>query len=107
MPVIHIEYDANTVSDEEIEILCKGMHELTSRVTGIADVPVYANHSHITYAISPIEIFIRLSDHKINDADRLIADLKTALESWKKEKNYTPKINMSLISMNWKIEIGI
>jgi hypothetical protein len=107
MPVVHIEYDRNIVSDDDMQILSKGIHEVASKVTGIEDVPVYANSSHITYAISPIEVFIRLSDHKIKDLDALTNQLKAALSEWRTEQNYPHKINMSLIAMSWKIEIGI
>jgi len=107
MPVIHIEYDDKTVSETDIKTLCKGVHEVTSTVTGIEDVPVYANCSRVTFAIAPIEIFIRLSAHKIKDLDSLMNELKAALSKWKVEQNYPHKINMSLIPMGWKIEIDV
>ena len=70
-------------------------------------MPVYANNSQVKIAVSPIEIFIRLSDHKITDADKLISDIKSKLSEWKIENNFPHPINLTLIPMNWKIEIGI
>lgn len=107
MPVIHIEYDNKKVDEEAILVLSKAAHELVSSITGIEDVPVYANTSHIKIEVSPIEIFVRLSVHKITDQDKLMADLKDAFAKWRKENNFSYSINLTLIPMNWKIEIGI
>jgi hypothetical protein len=107
MPVIHIEYDSQVVSDIDIQRLCKGAHEVAAKVTGIEDVPVYANASQINFAIAPIEIFVRLSRHKIKDLDALMGELKKGMAEWKTGQKFNHKINMSLIPMDWKIEIDI
>ena len=100
MPVIHIEYDKSVLLESDVQLLCKGAHEVTVQVTGVADVPVYANSSHATYAIAPIEIFIRLSDHKITDKIALSNELKMAAIKWKADNNFSHNINMSLIPMD-------
>lgn len=107
MPVINIEYDNSKVSESEAQLLAEGAHKVVSTVTQIEDVPVYANSSQIKVAVSPIEIFIRLSDHKIEDADDLMSDLKHAFSEWKTEQNFQHPLNISLIPMGWKIEFDI
>ena len=107
MPIINIEFDSQKVKEEEVKTLSDAVHKIVSKITSIEDVPVYANDSQIKVAVSPIEIFIRLSDHKITDADKLISDIKSKLSEWKTENNFSHLINLTLIPMNWKIEIGI
>lgn len=107
MPVVQIEFDDNKVEQKAILDLSKAAHEIVSSVTGIEDVPVYTNSSQIKIEVSPIEIFVQLSAHKITDPDKLIADLKAAFSRWKQENNFPHPINLTLIPMNWKIEIGI
>lgn len=107
MPVVNIEFDGDKVSSAEMRLLCDGAHEVVSKVTEIEDVPVYAHNADFKTEIAPVEIFIRLSAHKITDANVLMANLKTAFVSWKKENNFSHPINMNLIPMNWNIEIDI
>lgn len=107
MPVVTIEFDKQVVSTDDVQKLADASHEIVSRITEIEDVPVYANSSDIIAKIGPIEIFVRLSDHKIKDLDKLTADLTQGFSDWKKEQNFTHPINMSVIPMNWKIVIGI
>lgn len=107
MPIINIEFDSQKVKEEEIKILSDAVHKIVSKITSIEDVPVYANDSQVKVAVSPIEIFIRLSDHKITNADKLISDIKSKLSEWKTENNFPHLINLTLIPMSWKIEIGI
>lgn len=107
MPVINIEYDIKRVTEDEIRRLSEAMHEIVSRVTSIEDVPVYSTSPSIQIEVSPIEVFVKISAHKVADADKLIADIKSNVVSWKKENNFTIPINLTLIPMQWKIEIGI
>jgi hypothetical protein len=48
-----------------------------------------------------------MSAQKIADADKLIGDIKIRLAEWKKDNNFPHPINLTLIPMQWKIEIGI
>ncbi len=107
MPVINIEYDGDIVTNEEMQKLADATHEIVSRITAIEDVPVYAHSAQVKCQIAPIEIFIRLSAHKIKDANALTAEIKQNLSAWKHEKAYPHPINMTLIPMNWNIEIDI
>jgi len=107
MPVIHIDYDNEQLSEAEIKALVKATHEIVSGVTGIADVPVYAQYPQHKYKIAPIEIFVRFSDHKIKDLDALTSEFKQKLVEWKNQEKFAHKINLTVIPMHWKIEIDI
>jgi hypothetical protein len=107
MPVVSIEFDKKVVSSEDMQKLADASHEIISRVTDIEDVPVYANSAAVTAKIAPIEIFVRLSAQKIEDIDKLTADLKQAFSAWKQEHSFAHSINLSVIPMIWKIEINI
>lgn len=107
MPVIHIEFDDAVVDQEWARQIAGAAQEIVSRVTQIEDVMVYANCAQIKVKVWPIEIFVRMSAHKISDADALIAKLKEEFSIWKKESGFQHPMNLSLIPMPWKIEIGI
>lgn len=107
MPVITIEFDKSIVSETDMQKLVKASHEIVSGVTAIEDVPVYAHSAEYTAEIAPIEIFIRLSAHKVEDAGELTARLKEAYADWKKAQDFPHSINMTFIPMQWNIEIGI
>lgn len=107
MPVINIKFDDNVVSNEEILILSNSIQRIVSKTTGIEDVFVYADSPKIKVKIAPIEVFIEMSAHKIKDKDKLILEIKNRLSDWKKESDFNQPINLSLIPMDWKIEIGI
>jgi len=107
MPVIRIDYDNNKVSESAATTLSEAVQKIVSRATGIEDVFVYANSPQIKVKVAPIEIFIEMSAHKIPDSDKLITEIKSRLVEWKKEKNFGHPINLTLIPMQWKIEIGI
>ena len=68
---------------------------------------MYANTAKIKVQIAPIEIFIRLSSPKVESVDVLIQAIKTKLKEWKIVSSFNHPINLTVIPMNWKIEIGI
>jgi hypothetical protein len=107
MPLIRIRYDAPKVTESEILQLSKAVQKIVSEVTGIEDVFVYADSSKISVKIAPIEVFVEMSAHKIPDAEALIKLFRDRLSAWKKESGYAHPINLSLIPMPWKVEIGI
>jgi 2C-methyl-D-erythritol 2,4-cyclodiphosphate synthase len=107
MPLIKLEYDDSKVGEEDAAVLASAIQKIVSTATGIEDVFVYANTAKIKVKIAPIEIFIEMSAHKIDDADKLIGEVKAQLSSWKVENNFPHPINLTLIPMNWKIELGI
>jgi MEKHLA domain len=107
MPIIRIDFDNEKVSEQEMRTLSVAAQKIVSEITQIEDVFVYANSSRIKLKITPIEVFVEMSAHKIADPDKLIADIKAALAKWKQDSGFSQLINLTLIPMNWKIEIGI
>lgn len=107
MPMIHIEFDDRKVSTEEVQSLSKGIQKIVSEATHIEDVFVYANSAQIKIKIAPIEIFVRMTDHKITDEDELVKEIKVKLQEWKKVTNFQHSINFTLVPMHWKVEVGI
>jgi hypothetical protein len=107
MPLIKLEFDDSLVPVPDVERLSKAVRDIVSEVTGIADVFVYANSAKIKVQIAPIEIFVEMSAPKIKDVDMLMADIKEKLSAWKASVNFAHPINLTLIPMNWKVEIDI
>ncbi|QQR50632.1 hypothetical protein IPF86_01805 [Candidatus Nomurabacteria bacterium] len=107
MPMINVEYDSNLVPEPDIQSLSEAIRDIVSNVTGIEDVFTYANSARIKIKIAPIEIFVRMTDKKIKDEDALVNDIKLKLKEWKVASNFQYPINLTLIPMNWKVEIGI
>ncbi len=107
MPVIRIDYDDEKLGKGEIFNLSEAVQKIVSETTSIEDVFVYANSSQIKIKIAPVEIFIQMSAHKIKDVDKLVKEIKSKLSEWKKKSSFNYLINLTLIPMDWKIEIGI
>jgi len=107
MPIVRMDFDGDKVDEQNARTLSDAIQKIVSEATGIEDVFVYANSSQIRLKIAPVEIFVEMSAHKIIDADKLIADIKARLAEWKKGSNFPHPINLTLIPMQWKIEIGI
>ncbi|MDO8500111.1 MAG: hypothetical protein Q7S66_05680 [bacterium] len=107
MPLIRIEYDNNNVENADIQKLSEAVQKIVSETTNIEDVFVYANSAEIKVKIAPVEIFIQMSAHKIEDRDALTKELVSRISAWKKENNFNHPINFTLIPMDWKIEIDI
>lgn len=87
--------------------LCNALQKIVSEVTKIEDVFVYANSSEIKIKIAPIEVFIEMSAHKIENIDNLLKEIKDKIQNRKNDNNFEYKINLTIIPMNWKMEIGI
>lgn len=107
MPIIRIDWDDEKLKKDEILTLSNAIQKIVSETTGIEDVFVYANSSQVKVKIAPIEIFVEISAHKIKNEDELIEAFKTKLSEWKEKNAFHHPINLTLIPMNWKIEIGI
>jgi len=107
MPLIRIEFDDAKVSTKEVGALSKSVRDIVSSITAIDDVFVYANTAQIKFQIAPIEIFVQMTAKKITDEDALVAQIKEKLSNWKKEVGFGHPINLTLMPMNWKVEIAI
>ena len=97
--MINVEYDNSKVSE--------AVRDIVSRVTGIEDVFTYTNSAEIKVKIAPIEVFVRMTKKKIKDEDSLIKQIKEEISKWKKMSAFRHPINLTLIPMDWKVEIGI
>jgi hypothetical protein len=107
MPMIKIEFDDAKVSDEEARYVSEAAQKVVSEVTGIEDVFVYTNSARIKLKVAPIEIFVEMSDFKIENLDDLAGKIKAGLSSWKKESDFGQPINLTVTPMHWKVEIDI
>lgn len=107
MPAIYIEYDNQKVTDADAQALSEAIQKIVSEITSIDDVFVYANSAQIKIGVAPIEIFIKMTANKIADTNKLIADIKLRLIEWKGAIQFIHPINLTLIPMQWKIELGI
>ena len=107
MPLINLEYNDSVVSDEEAKELSNAVRDIVSEVTGIADVFVYANTAKVKVQVAPVEIFVRMSASITQEKSGLMKDIKIKLAKWKEENSFTHPINLTLIPMDWQIEIGI
>lgn len=107
MPIIRIDWDNEKLTQEELAPLASAVRDIVSKVTGIEDVFVYANSAQLKINVAPIEVFVEMSKQKITNQDELISKIKNMISQWKQENNFTIPINLTLIPMDWKIEIGI
>lgn len=107
MPLINIEYDDKVLTQDDAIALSKGIQEIVSKVTDIKDVFVYANSAKIKVQIAPVEIFIRMSSSIMQEKKNLIEEMKTEIKNWKSKTSFSQPINLTLIPMNWKIEMGL
>ncbi len=107
MPLIRLEFDDTKVPDVEVQQLSEAIQKIVAKVTGIEDVFVYANSAQIKVNIAPIEIFVEISSSIVKDETELIQNIKNQLSIWKKQSNFIQPINLTLIPMNWKFEVGI
>jgi lysyl-tRNA synthetase class I len=107
MPVIHLEFDDTKVSFEEARVISEAIRTIVSEVTKIEDVMVYGRSAEIKVKVHPIEIFVQMSAQKIEDVGTLLGLFKDRLVIWKKETGFQHPVNLSLIPMPWKFEIGI
>jgi len=107
MPIVRIDYDDNKISEGNVVTLSEAIQKIVSGVTGIEDVFVYAGSPQIKIKAAPLEIFIEMSAHKIDNLDELMDKVKSRLSEWKKEKNFKYPINLTIIPMQWKVETDI
>jgi hypothetical protein len=107
MPIIRVQYDNNKFQKEFLNELVVELQKIVSEATKIKEVFVYVNSAEITYLADPIEIFIEMSASKIDNLDELFKTISNKVKNWKQESGFSIPINLTLIPMNWKLEIGI
>ena len=107
MPTIRIDYDDKKLTDEEALSLSNAIQKIVAEITGIEDTFVYADSPRIKVKAAPIEVFVQMSASIVPDTDALLAQIKSKVSEWKKESGFGQPINLTLMPMQWKFEIGI
>lgn len=107
MPVIRLQYDDTVVNESEAQAICEAVQRVVADVTGIEEVFVYGDSSHIKVKVAPVEIWVEMSDHKVADADALVKSMREGLSVWKNQVSFSHPINLTLIPVHWKLELGI
>lgn len=107
MPLINIEYDDSKINLQKIEELSIAVRDIVSKATGIEDVFVYANTSIVKIRVAPLEVFVNMSAKLIKNEESLIEEIKLNLKKWKKDTKFDYPINLTLVPMNWRVEVGI
>ena len=105
--MITITYDDAKMKDDEIVALSHAIQQIVKDATKIDDVFVYADSPKITLAVAPIEIFVQMSATKIPDREMLFQEMKLQLLAWKESAGVSYPINLTLMPMDWKFEVGI
>jgi hypothetical protein len=106
-PVIKLEFDESVLNRSSAEVLAKAVRDIVAEETKIGDVFVYGNSATIKIQTAPVEIFIEMSAEKIHDKEDLMSRIKNRLKDWKLKNNFQTPLNVTLIPMNWKVEINI
>ena len=53
-------------------------------------------------------IRLEYDNNNVSDSEaEIVSDIKTKLKQWKEQVNFKHPINLTLIPMDWKVEIGI
>lgn len=107
MPMIKIEYDDSKLQKDQVLDISNAIQKIVVEETGIEDVFVYANTSQIKVKVAPIEIWVEMSAHKIDNLDDLFEKIKSRISDWKKETNFPQPINLTVTPMQWKFDTGI
>jgi hypothetical protein len=107
MPVIRIEYDPAVVTDFRARALCQAAKAAVVAATGIPETFVYGNASQIRVDVAPVEIWVEVSTSKVPDPAKTAADIRAKLSEWKQQDNFGAKINLTLIPMQWQLELEI
>lgn len=107
MPMIKIEYDDSKLTEDEAKSISSATQKIVTKITGVEDVFVYANTAKIKIQVAPIEIFVEMSEFKIKDLEDLTSKIKQELITWKEGSGFKQPINLTVIPMHWKVEIGI
>lgn len=107
MPTIRIDFDNEKVSEQEIRVLSEATQKIVSEITAIEDVFVYANSSQIKVKVAPIELYVQMSAHKIQNLDELFDQIKSRISEWKKQEGFNQPINLTLMPMTWKFEVDV
>ncbi len=106
--LIYIDYDKNLFSEKEVEYLTWEFQliiENTSKVEN--NIPTYTSTYEVSINVYPVEIFVKISKHHFEKRANYTENLKQAFTYWKKESNFSHKINLTVIPMDWELALDI
>jgi hypothetical protein len=95
--MINIEFDEDKVTKDEIRALSVALQKIVSSATGVQDTFVYANCAQVRVKVAPIEAVIRLSERRVDDADKIMDEIESLLREWKKEHSFLHPVNLTLV----------
>lgn len=107
MPEINVKYDEKKVSQEEIQLFCENIYQITLNTKAFKEVFLYANSSQISINIAPIEVIISTGAHVMNKDKEIISKIKLGLQEFKEKTEFKHPINLTLIPMVWETEFNI
>ncbi len=107
MPIIRIEFDDEKVHKDAINQLAQAIQKIVAQATNIEEVSVYANSAQIKVQVAPIEVFIEMSAHVINDLDVLFESITSDIRKRKNGNSFEYPITLTIIPMKRKFEVGI
>jgi len=107
MPVIRVEYDDKKVNESDMTAFCRALKEVVSVATGIKEVFVWGNTSQIKIDVEPIEVWIEMSEHKVDDLDSLTNSICEGVTKWKKASGFETPVTITLTPVHWKFVVGV
>jgi len=111
MPVIKIDYDKSKVKETVVQKIAVELQKTAAEASKLplARVSVFARANQLTVNAAPIEIYVQVGSTSIpgGDTKKYLGLMKKRMQAFKKAHNITTPINISIIPMNWKSEIGI
>lgn len=110
MPVVRIDYE-KSVSAEEIQALAAGLQPAIAEASALPleDICVYANQNGFSINAAPIEVYIHAGPGAIPDGNKevMLARIVEEVKKLKQEKGLSTPINLSVVQMDWRFELGV
>ena len=105
--MINVKFDDSKINDQKITELSHALIKIVQDATGIPEVFVYADSPRIKIDVAPIEVFIEMSAHKVQDKEILFEKIRNGISAWKKESGFDYPVTVTLTPVDWKFEVGI
>lgn len=110
-PVVKIDYDSAKFDKDFIRALADELHTVVAAASGLPldDVSVFANENQITVNAAAMEIYINAGSGAIpnQDKEKMLKTISEAVKIFKKAKNITIPVNVSIVEMLWKVGVGV
>lgn len=110
-PVVKIDYDSGKFSEDFIKALATELHTVVSEASGLPldDVSVFASQNQITVNAAPMEIYVNAGSGAIpnHDKEKMLGIISEAVKAFKKAKDISIPVNISIVEMTWKVGVGV